>query len=50
MSNVLVYNAAQIVTKGSFLIQYRRLFPDSLIQALCKYGIVFLGIWGVTQQ
>ncbi|CAG5169053.1 uncharacterized protein ALTATR162_LOCUS6991, partial [Alternaria atra] len=50
MSNVLVYNAAQIVTKVSFLIQYRRLFPGSIIQALCKYGIIVLGIWGVTQQ
>ncbi|KAF2027850.1 hypothetical protein EK21DRAFT_39709, partial [Setomelanomma holmii] len=45
----LVYNAAQLVTKISFLIQYRRLFPDDFIQALCKYGLVFLGIWGVAQ-
>ncbi|KAH7084758.1 hypothetical protein BKA63DRAFT_430589 [Paraphoma chrysanthemicola] len=50
MSNVLVYNAAQIVTKVSFLIQYRRLFPHPTIQAICKYGIVFLGVWGVAQQ
>lgn len=49
MSNVLVYNAAQIFTKVSFLIQYRRLFPSDTIQAICKYGLFFLGIWGFAQ-
>ncbi|OAL49913.1 hypothetical protein IQ07DRAFT_644183 [Pyrenochaeta sp. DS3sAY3a] len=49
-SNLLVYNAAQIVTKVSFLIQYRRLFPSHTIQKICTSGLVFLGIWGVAQQ
>ncbi|KAF2830025.1 hypothetical protein CC86DRAFT_179093 [Ophiobolus disseminans] len=49
-SNTLVYNAAQIVTKLSFLIQYRRLFPGATIQKVCIIGMVFLAIWGVTQQ
>lgn len=47
---VLVYNAAQIVTKISFLVQYRRLFPIPNIQKICKYCLAFLVVWGVSQQ
>ncbi|KAH7082002.1 hypothetical protein BKA63DRAFT_589914 [Paraphoma chrysanthemicola] len=49
-SNTLVYNAAQIITKISFLLQYRRLFPGTIIPKVCLVGIVFLIVWGVSQQ
>ncbi|KAH8712056.1 hypothetical protein GQ44DRAFT_425487 [Phaeosphaeriaceae sp. PMI808] len=50
LSVILVYNAAQIVTKISFFFQYRRLFPIPLIQKICNFGLGFLVIWGVAQQ
>lgn len=50
MALILIYNAAQLVTKVSFLLQYRRLFPDRVIQRVCKCGLVFLALWGVSQQ
>ncbi|KAH7361183.1 hypothetical protein BKA66DRAFT_211313 [Pyrenochaeta sp. MPI-SDFR-AT-0127] len=49
-SNLLVYNAAQLITKISFLIQYRRLFPSAVIRKGCAYGMGILAIWGVVQQ
>ncbi|KAH7131837.1 hypothetical protein B0J11DRAFT_428035 [Dendryphion nanum] len=48
-SNLLIYNVAQLVTKISFLIQYRRLFPTAGIRAACLYGMVFLAVWGFIQ-
>jgi hypothetical protein len=49
-SNLLIYNVAQLVTKISFLIQYRRLFPSAAIKAACLYGMMFLAIWGFAQM
>jgi len=46
-----VYNAAQIMTKMSFLFQYRRIFQEGgRTRVICLYLIIFLGLWGVTQE
>lgn len=50
MAAMQFYNATQLVTKISFLLQYRRLFPLPIIQRICKYGLIFLAIWGTAQQ
>ncbi|KAF2466018.1 uncharacterized protein BDR25DRAFT_238612 [Lindgomyces ingoldianus] len=49
-SNILIYNAAQIITKISFLIQYRRLFPGTGTQRVCLWLLVFVVAWGITQE
>ncbi|KAF2744936.1 hypothetical protein M011DRAFT_448271 [Sporormia fimetaria CBS 119925] len=49
-ATILIYNAAQFATKISFLILYRRLFPDSIIKMLCDGGMAFLGLWFIAQQ
>jgi hypothetical protein len=46
----MIYNAAQIFTKISFLIQYRRLFPSDRIQALCFWLLLFISAWGLAQE
>ena len=46
-----VYNAAQIMTKMSFLFQYRRIFVEGgRTRVVCLYLIIFLGAWGITQE
>ncbi|KAH8723286.1 hypothetical protein GQ44DRAFT_774116 [Phaeosphaeriaceae sp. PMI808] len=47
---ILIYNAAQIIVKTSFLIQYRRLFPGGKTQKTCFWLLVFLIPWGITQE
>ncbi|KAF2659433.1 hypothetical protein K491DRAFT_675652 [Lophiostoma macrostomum CBS 122681] len=49
-ANTLVYNASQIMTKISFLIQYRRLFPGPKNQATCFWLLLFVAFWGITQE
>lgn len=46
-----VYNAAQIMTKLSFLFQYRRIFQEGgYTRVICLYLIIFLAAWGITQE
>ncbi|KAF2712012.1 hypothetical protein K504DRAFT_363733, partial [Pleomassaria siparia CBS 279.74] len=49
-ANIMIYNAAQILTKISFLIQYRRLFPGPMIQKICRYLLGFIAAWGIIQE
>jgi len=49
-ANIMIYNAAQILTKVSFLIQYRRLFPGPIIQKICLYLLIFIVAWGLIQE
>lgn len=49
-ANIMIYNAAQILTKVSFLIQYRRLFPGPKIQKICLYLLMFIVAWGLIQE
>ncbi len=46
-----VYNASQILTKMSFLFQYRRIFQEGGRTRLVSLVlIIFLGVWGVVQE
>lgn len=49
-ANIIIYNAAQICTKISFLIQYRRLFPSDTIQIICFWLLILIGTWGIAQE
>ncbi|KAF2116650.1 hypothetical protein BDV96DRAFT_645067 [Lophiotrema nucula] len=49
-ANIMIYNAAQIITKISFLIQYRRLFPSRKMQKICFWLLIFIVIWGLAQE
>ncbi|KAF2686747.1 hypothetical protein K458DRAFT_476511, partial [Lentithecium fluviatile CBS 122367] len=49
-SVVLIYNPAQIITKISFLIHYRRLFPGPRTQQVCFWLLIFIVFWGVVQE
>lgn len=45
-----LYNAAQIVTKISFSVLYRRIFEQQAVRVAAYYLIVFLSVWGVAQS
>ncbi|KAK1752765.1 hypothetical protein QBC47DRAFT_389229 [Echria macrotheca] len=46
-----IYNLAQIVTKMSFLLQYRRIFQEGgYTRQVCKWLLIFLAAWGITQE
>ncbi|KAK3693293.1 hypothetical protein B0T22DRAFT_37389 [Podospora appendiculata] len=47
---MLIYNLAQILTKTSFLLQYRRIFQDTRTRRACLWLLVILSLWGVTQE
>ncbi|KAF2689367.1 hypothetical protein K458DRAFT_462316 [Lentithecium fluviatile CBS 122367] len=49
-ANTIIYNAAQTITKISFLILYRRIFPDKRTQATCFWLLMFIVAWGITQE
>lgn len=49
-AGMVIYNLAQIVTKTSFLLQYRRIFQDELTRKTCFILLILLGIWGVVQE
>ncbi|KAF2005227.1 hypothetical protein P154DRAFT_355700 [Amniculicola lignicola CBS 123094] len=49
-ANIMIYNASQILTKISFLIQYRRLFPSDSIQRICFWFLLFIVVWGIVQE
>ena len=46
----VIYNLAQIVTKLSFLLQYQRIFQDTFTRRVSLYMMIYLVIWGVTQE
>ncbi|CAK7199777.1 hypothetical protein SEUCBS139899_002460 [Sporothrix eucalyptigena] len=46
----VLYNLSQIFTKISFLLQYRRIFRDNLTRAICFWLILYLTLWGITQE
>lgn len=46
----VLYNLAQICTKISFLLQYRRIFRDEHTRTVCFWLILFLALWGITQE
>ncbi|KAK3328765.1 hypothetical protein B0H66DRAFT_596382 [Apodospora peruviana] len=46
-----IYNLAQILTKTSFLLQYRRIFQaEKRTRKICLYLLIFLAAWGITQE
>ncbi|XP_014552650.1 hypothetical protein COCVIDRAFT_109748 [Bipolaris victoriae FI3] len=45
-----VYNAAQIATKISLLIQYCTIFPGRAMRLISQWGIGLLILWGIAQQ
>ncbi|KAF2017379.1 hypothetical protein BU24DRAFT_149608 [Aaosphaeria arxii CBS 175.79] len=49
-ANIMIYNASQILTKVSFLILYRRLFPSVRIQKVCFWLMICIAFWGITQE
>ncbi|KAF2639176.1 hypothetical protein P280DRAFT_55674 [Massarina eburnea CBS 473.64] len=49
-SNTLIYNASQTITKVSFLILYRRIFPGGRTAKVCFYLLAFIILWGTTQE
>lgn len=49
-ANIMIYNASQIVTKISFLILYRRLFPGPNMQRVCLWLLMFIIGWGIVQE
>ncbi|EMD62127.1 hypothetical protein GGP41_002403 [Bipolaris sorokiniana] len=49
-SAMAVYNATQIATKISLMLQYRHIFPSSTMRAICNWSVAFLIAWGIAQQ
>ncbi|KAL1842971.1 hypothetical protein VTK73DRAFT_2950 [Phialemonium thermophilum] len=49
-AGMLVYNLAQILTKLSFLFQYRRIFQDERTRRACLWLLMLLTAWGVAQE
>ncbi|KAK0719245.1 hypothetical protein B0H67DRAFT_486181 [Lasiosphaeris hirsuta] len=50
LAAMTIYNAAQIVLKMSFLLQYRRIFQEPRTRRVCAWLIAILAAWGVTQE
>lgn len=46
----VLYNLSQILIKISVLMQYRRIFLDELTRLICFWLILFLTLWGITQE
>ncbi|KAK3392708.1 hypothetical protein B0H63DRAFT_386995, partial [Podospora didyma] len=47
---MVTYNLAQIITKTSFLFQYRRIFQEGRTRRACLWLMFFLAVWGVAQE
>jgi hypothetical protein len=47
---MVIYNLSQIVTKMSFLFQYRRIFSEGRTRVVCLVLLIFLAVWGVAQE
>lgn len=50
LAAMALYNAAQIATKISLLLQYKKIFPSDTMQLICRWGAVLLLLWGAAQQ
>jgi len=48
-AGMVIYNLSQIVTKISFLLQYRRIF-EGRTRVVSLILLIFLAAWGVTQE
>jgi len=46
---IVVYNFCTNLIKVSFLLQYRRLFVGERTQLVCKWALIFIGVWAVAQ-
>lgn len=46
---IIVYNTCTNLVKVSFLLQFKRLFIGERTQRVCKYGLIFIGLWTVAQ-
>lgn len=49
-ATICVYNPSQIFLKVSLLLLFRRLFPGEKTQRICNGLLIFIPIWGVTQE
>ncbi|GAB1314624.1 hypothetical protein MFIFM68171_04834 [Madurella fahalii] len=47
-SSIVVYNVAVCLTKISILLQYRRIFSNTMLRQIIFYGLCFLTCWGIT--
>jgi hypothetical protein len=50
LAAMATYNATQIATKISLLLQYGSIFPGRAMRLICHWGIGFLVVWGIIQQ
>ena len=46
-ASIVVYNIAVCLTKVSILLQYKRLFANTIMQRLTVFGLFFLSAWAV---
>jgi hypothetical protein len=49
-ASTIIYNVAQTVSKISFLILYRRLFPNGRTKVICFWLLLIIVIWGIAQE
>ncbi|KAK4202872.1 hypothetical protein QBC40DRAFT_319530 [Triangularia verruculosa] len=47
-SSIVVYNVAVCLTKISILLQYKRIFSNTILRKIIKFGLGFLILWGIT--
>ncbi|KAK4152013.1 hypothetical protein C8A00DRAFT_16638 [Chaetomidium leptoderma] len=47
-SSIVVYNVAVCMTKISILLQYRRIFSNTVLRKIIFFGLGFLTLWGIT--
>lgn len=45
-----LYNTAQITTKLSFSVLYRRIFEQQAVKTAALCLIIFLSVWGIAQN
>ncbi|KAH8728878.1 hypothetical protein GQ44DRAFT_607814 [Phaeosphaeriaceae sp. PMI808] len=48
-ASIILYNAALMFVKVSFLMQYRRVFTRPPMSLLCNIGLVIVTVWGLFQ-
>ncbi|KAL2152209.1 hypothetical protein VTH82DRAFT_5393 [Thermothelomyces myriococcoides] len=47
-ASIVVYNIAVCLTKISILLQYKRIFSNTMLRKIIIAGLIFLTCWGVT--
>ncbi|KAL2191501.1 hypothetical protein L209DRAFT_768945 [Thermothelomyces heterothallicus CBS 203.75] len=47
-TSIIVYNVAVCLTKISILLQYKRIFNNTMLRKIITAGLVFLTCWGAT--